>query len=189
MLSLGARVAYAFRCFFSLLLRGTIPPDVAARLAAPPPVRAAGPAPAAPAEAPRAAPPAAPVQDTGDRAVQLLALLQREGRLVDFLREDLGAYADAQVGAAVRSVHAGCREVLDRYLGLEPILADEEGVVTQVGAGVSPSAVKLVGAVATHGAVRGVVRHRGWRVGRIELPPLPSADARPIVSPAEVEVA
>jgi hypothetical protein len=121
--------------------------------------------------------------------VQLLALLQRDGRLVDFLREDLAAYSDAQVGAAVRPVHAGCREVLDRYLDLEPILADDEGTVTQVGAAVSPSSVKLVGAVAAQGTVRGVIRHRGWRVGRVELPPLPSADARPIVSPAEVEVA
>jgi hypothetical protein len=189
MLSPGARVAYAFRCFFSLLLRGTLPPEVAARFAPARDVRPAGSAPASTSAAPPVAAPPPPVQDTGDRAVQLLALLQREGRLVDFLREALGTYADAQVGAAVRSVHAGCREVLDRYLGLEPILADAEGAETQIGAAVSPSAVKLVGAVASQGAVRGVVRHRGWRVGRVELPPLPSADARPIVSPAEVEVA
>src|SRR5207253_6846543 len=40
--------------------------------------------------------------DGNGAAVQLLAILQREGRLLDFLQEDVDGYADAQIGAAVR---------------------------------------------------------------------------------------
>src|SRR5260221_71878 len=82
-----------------------------------------------------------------DRAIQLLTLLQRDGRLVDFLLEDLTPYTDAQISAAVRDVHANCRRAIDRYLPLEPILADEEGMITVLGAPVDPSTVKLVGNV------------------------------------------
>jgi hypothetical protein len=185
MLSFGARVSYAFRCFFSLLLTGLLPADVLAHFT--PGSRATDRAPVPARDVP-AAPPRPASQDPGVGAVQVLAVLQREGRLVDFLREDLGTYSDAQVGAAVRSVHAGCRDALDRYLTLEPILPDEEGASTEVGAGVSPAAVKLVGEVRSGASARGVVRHRGWRVERIALPPLPAVEGRNIVAPAEVEV-
>ena len=177
----GARVAYAFRCFFSLLFKGVIAPDILDALA--PAARASGPVPAVTPEAS----PAPPSEDPGDRAVQLLAILQRDGRLVDFLQEDLAAYTDAQVGAAVRDVHANCRKALDRYVRVEPVLADEEGSQTTIGTMVDPATVRLVGNVGQGGG-RGTVRHRGWRVGRIELPPLPAETARLVVAPAEVEV-
>src|SRR5262245_1690147 len=106
MLSHGTRWKYAFRAFFSLIFDGRIADDILA----------AFPAPAAPARV--AAPP--PVE-TNDRAAQLLAILQRDGRLVDFLMEDLGAYSNEQVGAAVRDVHRGCRQALDKYATLAPV--------------------------------------------------------------------
>ena len=186
----GARITYAFRCFFSLLFSGTIAPDILRALSARAPARAGGETPPATSTAPRAAagptpPPAR--EDPGERAVQLLAILQRDGRLVDFLQEDLSAYSDAQVGTAVRDVHANCRLVLERYLPVEPVLADEEGSPTVIGTTIDPASVRLVGNVGRqHG--RGTVRHRGWRVGRIGLPPLPDASARLVVAPAEVEV-
>jgi hypothetical protein len=121
--------------------------------------------------------------------VQLLAILQRDARLVDFLMEDLGGYSDAQVGTAVRDVHANCRHVLQRYVPIEPVLADDEGRPTVVQVPVDPATVRLVGNVAGQSPARGTVRHRGWRVGRIELPPLPAEAARLVVAPAEVEVA
>src|SRR5262249_27976756 len=116
MMTFGQRVAYAFRCFFTLIVRGTIAADILEAVGAP----ALGPAgaPARPRAEPRpaAVSPAGPLppppEDRGDRAVQLLALLQRDGRLVDFLREDVGAYSDAQIGAAVREVHANCRRTI-----------------------------------------------------------------------------
>src|SRR5262245_27272071 len=166
MISFGQRLVYAFRCFFSLLFKGTIAPDIVEAVAPSQQRVASRPTPA-PAAGPAPPPPRAPAEDRGDRAVQLLALLQRDGRLVDFLREEIGAYSDAQIGAAVREVHASCRRAIDRYLPLEPILPDEEGQTTTLGAPVDPSAVKLIGNVGTQTSYRGTVRHRGWRVGRV----------------------
>ena len=175
-MTFGRRVAYAFRCFFALLFKGVIPADIVDAAAASGAGRAAPRRVVAPTTAGPAPP--GPVEDRGDRAIQLLALLQRDGRLVDFLFEDLAAYSDAQVGAAVREVHASCRRVIDRYLAVEHILPDDEGQTTTLGAPVDPSTVKLVGNVGNQSSYRGTVRHRGWRVGRVALPPLSAAGAR-----------
>jgi len=185
-MSFGRRVAFAFRCFFALLFKGIVPADIVEVVAPSAPLGAA----ARPAAAVATAGPLAAVaaDDPGDRAIQLLALFQRDGRLVDFLFEDIAAYGDAQVGAAVREVHASCRRVIDRYLPIEPILADAEGQSTTLGAPVDPSTVKLVGNVGQQASYLGTVRHRGWRVGRLALPPLAASAARQVVTPAEVEI-
>ena len=128
-----------------------------------------------------------PAADSIDRAIQILALLQRDGRLVDFLMEDLSAYPDAQIGAAARDVHAGCRSALQRYLTLAPVIEDDEGRTVTVDRDMDPAAVKVVGNVAGSPPYRGVMRHRGWDARRVELPPLP-ASARTVLAPAEVEV-
>ena len=175
------RVKLAFRTFFSILDHSRIPDDVAAAFDA-------GGRPAtvvATAAAPAPAAPAPPTASPG--AVHLLALMQRDGRLVDFLMEDLAAYSDAQIGAAVRDVHSGCRAALDRYFTLQPVLDDEEGRPVTIERGMDPASVKIVGNVAGAPPFRGVLRHRGWEAARIELPPLPSAGPR-IIAPAEVEV-
>ena len=174
MLSYGTRLKYAFRSFFSLLDYGRIPEDVAEAVLA------------KPAAAPVSTPPPAAVE-TSDRAIQILALLQRDGRLVDFLMEDLAAYPDAQVGAAVRDVHAGCRSVLTRYATLGPVINDEEGQTVTVARGTDAASVKVIGHAAGEPPYRGVLRHRGWEVSRLELPPL-AATGRSIIAPAEVEV-
>ena len=188
MLSHGKRWKYAFRAFFSLIFHGRIAADIISALPktpAAPATTAAGPVDAT-AGAP-AAPAAGPV-DSGERAAQILALLQRDGRLVDFLMEDLSAYPDAQIGAAVRDVHAGCRQALTRYLTLEPVLDHQEGQTVTVERGSDPARVRVVGNVAGAPPLRGVLRHKGWEATRIDLPPLPAA-GRTIVAPAEVEVA
>jgi hypothetical protein len=174
MVSYWQRVGYAFRTFFSILDHSRIPDDVAAGLGAP----------AAVAQAP--APPAAPPPDAPHRAVQMLALLQRDGRLVDFLMEDLSAYQDAQVGAAVRDVHAGCRQALTRYVTLEPVMDEEEGQAVTI-QDADAARVKVVGNITGQPPYRGTLRHRGWEASRIELPPVPST-GRTIVAPAEVEI-
>lgn len=187
MIGFGARIAYAFRCFFSLLFTGSIASDILDTVGGPGRAdRGTGRAAAPAGDVPTAAP-AVVREDHGDRAVQLLALLQRDGRLVDFLQEDIAAYSDAQVGTAVRDVHANCREVLAKYLPVEPVLADDEGAQTILGGTIDPASIRLVGNVARQTA-RGTVRHRGWRVGRITLPPLPDDSARLVIAPAEVEV-
>jgi hypothetical protein len=183
MIGFSTRTSYAFRCFFSILFSGNIPQDVARELA----VGADGTA----ANAVAAAKPMTaekPAAESFDRAVQMLALLQRNGRLVDFLAEDVSPYPDSQLGAAVRSIHASCREVLDRYVKLEPVISSKEDQFVTVPAGFDPAAVKLIGKVVGKLPIEGLLRHRGWRVKEVSLPSLPQGAGREIVAPAEVEV-
>ena len=100
----------------------------------------------------------------------MLALLQRDGRLIDFLAEDISAYPDAQLGAAVRKIHETCRQVLDHYVKLEPIMNSEEDQPVTVQAGFDPAAIKLIGNVAGEPPMRGLLRHKGWRVKEVNLP-------------------
>jgi hypothetical protein len=174
------RVAFAFRCFFSILLHGRVPEDIARELIKPPLRANASPVPKVemrPAEV-----------DSLDRAVQTLALLQRDGRLIDFLYEDVKPYPDEQLGAAVRTVHESCRQVLERYFKLEPILASEEDQPVTVQAGFDPASIKLIGNVTGEPPLKGLLRHRGWRVKEATMPSLPQGSGRVVVAPAEVEV-
>jgi hypothetical protein len=174
MISYGRRLKFAFRSFFSILDHSRIPDDIAAELVKAPEA----------VDAPKPRP--APVE-TPDRATQVLALMQRDGRLLDFLLEDLAAYQDAQIGAAARDVHAGCRQMLVRYFTLAPVLDDDEGQTVSVERGVDPARIKVVGNLAGPPPYRGILRHRGWEATRVELPPLPET-GRMILAPAEVEV-
>lgn len=144
-------------------------------------------------EKPRPAPkPAAPKLDKGalhnDGALALLALLQREGRLVDFLREDVSEYEDEDIGAAVRDIHRGCRKVLDDYLELEAVMPGDEDDEVKVPKGFDPAEVRLVGEVNGEPPFAGVLRHHGWRATKIKLPSLSDGVDRSVLAPAEVEV-
>ena len=181
MIGFGKRLSYATRCFFSVLSRGEVPEDIAPEV-----VRGA--ATALPPE-PEPEAETNPAEESPDRAVQLLALLQREGRLVDFFSEDIAPYQDAQIGAAVRELHAGCRKALAQYVTLEPVIDGEEDRPVTVEEGFDPAAVKLVGNVTGRPPLRGLLRHRGWRVASINLPTLPpEGPGRKVVAPAEVEI-
>ena len=181
------RVVFASRCFFSILFHAVIPNDIAQKL-----VRPSGPVPQAPTVAlpsvPRLKEFQGPASEAFDRAVQMLTLLQRDGRLIDFLTEDISIYPDVQLGAAVRTIHETCRQVLDHYVKLEPILNSEEDQPVTVQVGFDPAAIKLIGNVAGEPPVRGVLRHKGWRVKEVNLPPLPQGAGRLVVAPAEVEL-
>jgi len=139
-----------------------------------------------------AAVPAAPSADPVHRAVQVLSLLQHKGRLIDFLQEDLGSYEDAQIGAAVRSIHAGCRQALGEMLDLRPVLEAEEGAAITVPVGFDPQAIRLTGNVGGQPPFQGVLRHRGWRTARLELPeqvtPATPGNQGFVLQAAEVEV-
>jgi hypothetical protein len=181
------RISFAFRCFFSILFHADIPKDIAEKLVKPAaPVAVASAAAAPSASRLKAVEPPAP--DRFDRAVQMLALLQRDGRLVDFLAENISSYPDEQLGAAVRTIHETCRHVLDEYVKLEPILNSEEDQPVTVQAGFDPANIKLIGNVVGEPPIRGVLRHKGWRVREVNLPPLPPASGRMVITPAEVEL-
>jgi hypothetical protein len=123
-----------------------------------------------------------------DAALQLLGLLQREGRLIDFLQEDMGAYTDAQVGAAARVVHDQCRRALDAHLKLERIRSEVEGSRVSVPSGFSPSATRLLGNVVGEPPFQGSLAHAGWRAVHIELPKLSEGHDVNVLAPAEVEL-
>lgn len=185
MLGFGKRVSYAFRCFFSLVSNGEIPAEIAPEVI---PTQTASPVAAPPQIAIPASKVEKPQTESTDRAVQMLALLQRDGRLIDFFKEDIAQYQDAQIGAAVRELHENCRKVLQNYIKLEPIIASEEDRPITVESGFDPASIKLIGNVTGKAPLRGLLRHRGWRATEVNLPPLPSEAGRAIVAPAEVEI-
>lgn len=120
--------------------------------------------------------------------VHLLALMQREGRLVDFLFEDLDAYEDVQIGAAARSVHSGCRKILDRYLTVAPLLDEAEESAITIPPGFDPRSTTLTGNVTGEPPFSGQVRHRGWQVKRFNLPTLTETEDAAVLTPAEIEI-
>jgi hypothetical protein len=122
-------------------------------------------------------------------ALQLLALLQQEGRFVDFIQEDLAGYSDEQIGSAVRSIHEGCRTALRDRLDLTPVLAGAEGATVTVERGFDPAAVRLSGNVRGEPPYRGVLRHPGWRSQGLRLPERTGDRDLAILAPAEVEIA
>ena len=141
---------------------------------------------AAPAKAAQK-PAAAPAAKTSDGALQILGILQRDSRLVDFLMEDITSYSDDQIGAAVRGIHSQCRQALRDRVTLEPVLAGAEGDVVTVPAGFDPAAIRLSGNVAGQPPFRGVLRHAGWRARTFSLPARRGHDPH-VVAPAEVEI-
>ena len=120
-------------------------------------------------------------------ALRLLATLQEEGRLIDFLQEDIAAYGDEQIGAAVRGIHASCAKALRNCVTLEPVLPGSEGDSTTVPPGFDPTGIRLVGNVSGTPPFRGVLRHPGWRARAVSLPVRKGQDVQ-VIAPAEVEI-
>lgn len=218
----------AFRCFFKLLFRGTLPAEAAVYLpgdaqpallgpereptakSGEPGARAADAVRAVEAaRAPQAVRPAEPAQLVADEPVApraparksasaaeqhaegvlaFLALLQREGRLVDFLQESLDGYDDSDIGASVRDIHRGLRKVLGDYFSIEPVMPGQEDDPVSVPRGFDPGEVRLVGDVTGQPPFKGVLRHHGWRVVEVNLPTLSEGVDRHVLAPAEVEI-
>lgn len=128
-----------------------------------------------------------PAQPPEASAIQMLSILQRKGRLIDFLQENIQPFDDAQIGAAVRNVHEGCRQALAEHVTLEPVMQEAEGSTVNIPTGFDAHAIRLTGNVSGDPPFNGEVRHRGWRVTRIDLPELMQKQDR-IVAAAEVEV-
>jgi len=175
-----SRFVLAFRAFFAVLFDRKSAERVEQCLL---------PAPAAETPAEPAPAPAAPKAARRSDAVQLLATLQREARLIDFLLEPIAGYADDQVGAAVRNVHRDCQGVLERAFGLKPLLTETEGAPMEVPPGFDAARIRLTGQVVGQPPYRGTLVHAGWQATRCELPEWTgSAQAALVVAPAEVEV-
>ncbi len=120
--------------------------------------------------------------------LHLISTLQKEGRLLDFFSENLDAYDDAQIGAAVRSIHESCRNSVHAYLTLKPVLEQDEGAAITLQKGFDTSAIKLVGNVVGEPPFTGTVRHKGWKTTRLEIPTLSASLDASLIAPAEVEI-
>jgi len=161
---------------FSVLFGGDRPASQPSAPALPPP----------PAPAAKALPPSSHVEAKG--ALFLLGLLQREGRLLDFVKDDISAYSDADIGAAARVVHSGCRKVIAQYLAVTPVVKDEEGSAVSVSQGFDASRFRLTGNVTGQGPWKGSLKHHGWEATKIDLPPAPETVDVKVIAPAEVEL-
>ena len=175
----------------SLALSVLFSGELARRLVEPP-VVVAPPAPA-PVEPPPPPPPPPPQiitlkEATPDAALQLLGLLQRDARLIDFVQEDIAAYGDADIGAAARLVHEGCRKVLKEHMTLAPVRAESEGARITLPAGFDAAQVRLTGNVVGQAPFTGTLSHRGWKVTELRLPQLAEGHDASIVAQAEVEL-
>jgi hypothetical protein len=197
-----SRFTLAFRCFFKLIFTGKLPAAAAARLpekaeakALPEPKKEPEKkepekkAPAAEVVKPVVRPGADLAGNHRDGALALLALLQREGRLVDFLRESLDSYEDADIGVAVRDIHRGCKKVIEEHFVLEAVMPGEEDTRVKVPAGFDPGEVRLIGKISGEPPFTGTLRHHGWRVTEVKLPTLTEGVDRRVLAPAEVEIA
>jgi hypothetical protein len=144
-------------------------------------------APAAVSEA-HAEPPAPAPEPPEHTALRLLAFLQEEGRLIDFLTEDVAPYSDEQIGAATRAIHASCAKALHSVVTLERIHAGAEDETVTLEAGFDAGAIRLVGNVTGEAPFRGTLRHAGWRAVRVTVPARAGVDPA-VLAPAEVEIA
>ena len=125
---------------------------------------------------------------TDTAALQLLGLLQREARFVDFIQEDVAPYTDAEIGAAARVVHAGCRKVLAEHFTIAPVRTEAEGSHITLPAGFDATAVRLTGHVVGQAPFSGTLSHRGWQVTNVTLPQLTDVQAAKVIAQAEVEL-
>jgi hypothetical protein len=186
--SLPSRLWLSWVCSFRILFDGRFAARVAElREAEQRPSALPASAPTAPAPAPVvAALVVPPATSSADGALQLLSLLQREGRFVDFVEQEVAAFSDADIGAAARVVHEGCRRALHAHARVVSVRSEAEGA--QLTLERASEDVKLVGNVAGSAPFRGILRHRGWRVEQLTLPKLVGSHDAQVVAPAELEL-
>ncbi|CAB3721346.1 DUF2760 domain-containing protein [Paraburkholderia phenoliruptrix] len=151
------------------------------------PTTASTPTPA-PSPAPKAAPAPTLKEASPDAALQLLGLLQRDARFIDFVEEDIKRFSDADIGAAARLVHEGCRATLREHFTIRPVRDEAEGSRVTLQEGFDASAIRLTGNVVGKAPFVGSISHRGWRVTEVRLPKLAESHNAKVIAPAEVEL-
>jgi hypothetical protein len=169
------RISIAFRAFFALLFDGKLPDPLIAELGLS--VRPAKPVPV----------PVPPKPSAAEGALQLLSILQRDGRVLDFFLEDVAPYSDEQVGNAVRGVHGPVKETLERFFRFAPVIDGVEGTFLQAPSK-DPAQVKFIGNVPATPPPGGILRHRGWQVTQVDFPPFPAGQNLKLIAPAELEI-
>lgn len=182
-LSFFGRVSLAVGTFFTILGNGEFAAGVK-RLR-----DGEGFTPAAPATAPVAEAVAPVLKEASPvAALQLLGLLQRDARFVDFVEEDIARYSDTEIGAAARLVHDGCRAVLREHFTIRPVREEAEGSRVTLADGFDASAIRLTGNVVGSAPFHGSISHRGWKVEEVRLPRVAERHDATVIAPAEVEL-
>ena len=177
------RLILAFRAFFHVLANASVAEDIERVLQA----KRSPVVGERPGEQPRQKPVRqVPVRND---ALNLLAALQRETRLIDFIKEPIAEYSDAQVGTAVRDIHRDCGALVERIFGIVPVESATEGAPIEVSEGFDPARIRLVGNVTGHPPFRGKLCHHGWEATRCNLPEWTGSErSLYVVAPAEVEL-
>ncbi|APA84711.1 DUF2760 domain-containing protein [Paraburkholderia sprentiae WSM5005] len=183
------RISLAVGTFFSILGSGEFAADVL-RLRNGEKIGAAVQAAPAAQPEPQPTPQRAPVlkEASPDAALQLLGLLQRDARFIDFVEEDIKGYSDADIGAAARLVHEGCRATLREHFTIRPVRDEAEGSRVTLPEGFDASSIRLTGNVVGSAPFNGSISHRGWRVDEVRLPKLAHGHHATVIAPAEVEL-
>jgi hypothetical protein len=127
-------------------------------------------------------------ESTPDAALQLLGLLQQQARFIDFIKEDLSGFNDADIGVAARVVHEGCNKVINEHFSLAPVRSEQEGNKVTLPKGFDAASVRLTGKVTGEAPFSGTLVHKGWQVTQIRLPKLTQGYNAAIIAPAEVEL-
>lgn len=127
-------------------------------------------------------------ESTPDAALQLLGLLQKEARFIDFIKEDIASYSDADIGVAARVVHEGCNKAVNEYFTLDTVRSDSEGSKVTLEKGFNASEVRLTGNIVGQAPFTGTMIHKGWKVTNIRLPKLTEGHDASIIAAAEVEL-
>lgn len=188
------RLILAIRAFLAALFGNPLPPELlpVPQLPPPEPQKAAPPIIAEPKVEPQKVEPQkvdAPKGPSPEAAaVTALGVLQSGGRLLDFLAEDIESYADADIGAAVREVHRGCRKALHEHFKLVPVRSEDEDATIAVPAGYDPRELRLVGNLVGQPPLNGKLKHKGWRASEVRLPQVGQGPNALVIAPAEVEV-
>lgn len=120
--------------------------------------------------------------------LRLLALLQQQGRLIDFLKEDISGFTDDQIGCAVRQIHADCAKTIEEFVTIRSLRDENEGSVIQVEKGYDPSQIKVVGKVSGEPPFSGILIHKGWKAHKKSLPKKIGKQMNEVIYPAEVEI-
>ncbi len=206
----ATRVWFAWVCFFRTLFDGDFaaraflvkdalpalpPPEKPARAAVSPPSTKPPQEPTEPSPSPQSAsqpapesPPPPLTQTDVTPALTLLALLQREGRFIDFIEQDVTTFSDADIGAAARVVHEGCRKALHQSSKITALRTEEEGTTVTITENETKADVKLLGNLTGKPPYRGKLEHRGWRVKDLVLPVPTKHNDASVVAPAEVSL-
>ncbi len=125
---------------------------------------------------------------TPDAALQLLGMLQKEARFIDFIKENITGYSDEDIGIAARVVHEGCNKVINEHFTLAPVRTEPEGNKITLAKGFNAAEIRLTGNIVGNAPFNGTLVHKGWQVTQTKLPKLTQGHSANIIAAAEVEI-